>query len=128
MNFLQPGTLRSPLLLLLLLLIGLAALITILNRQDRYADSVWTLQTAETVRKIEIRSDLPNAGGAVTRLTRQGEDWTLSRQVKTEDGDNQDVEAPANADRVAPLLGLLQLPRRDNYHVDEIELLSLIHI
>ena len=125
MNFLQPGTLRSPLILLLLLLIGLAALITILNWQDRNADSVWTLQTAETVRKIEIRSDLPNAGGAVTRLTRHGEDWTLSRQVKTEDGDNQDVEAPANADRVAPLLGLLQLPRRDNYHVDEIELAEL---
>lgn len=125
---LQPGALRSPLLLLLLLLIALAALITILNRQDRNADAVWTLQTAETVRSIEIRSELPASGEvseAVTRLTRQGEDWTLSRQMKTEDGGSRDVEVPANADRVAPILGLLQLPRRDNYHVDEIELAEL---
>lgn len=125
MNLLKTGAWRSPLLLLLLLLLGLASLITALDWRDRTADANWTLQTADTVQNIEIRSELPSDSAGITRLTRHPAGWTLSRQLETTDGGHRDIDVPANADRVAPLLALLQLPRRDNYHVDDIELAEL---
>ncbi len=126
MSFLQNRTRLTTLICLLLLLIALAGLIAILNWRDHRTDSGLTLRAPETVRHIEIRSAKTASGEAViTRLSKDDSGWILSGKLANADGIDQDVDLPANADRVTPLLGLLQLPRRDNYHIDEIELAEL---
>lgn len=116
-----------PLVLLAALLFSLAALIFWLQLSDRNKAAKLTLLQPETVNTIAIEPLLAESPtSTITRLSRNAEGWTLSHSRVSSTGEAlAGEEMPANADRIAPILGLLQLPQRDNYPVDTIDLAEL---
>jgi len=70
-------------------------------------------------------NDAENTLALRATLKRRTSGWQLSRPVTGSDGTTSNLAVEANADRVAPLLALLQLPQRTSYPLDEIELAEL---
>lgn len=112
---------------LVALLASLAALIFWLQLSDRNDAAKLTLMQPETVNTIAIEPLLAESQPtSITRLNRGTQGWTLSHSKVASNGEQlAHEEVPANADRIAPLLGLLQLPQRDNYAVDALDLAEL---
>lgn len=116
-----------PLSVLAALLTGLAALIFWLQLSDQKAQAKRTLLQPETVNTIAIEPfSTESETASITRLNRNADGWMLSYSgVSAGEQELAGKEMPANADRIAPLLGLLHLPQRDNYPVDAIDLAEL---
>lgn len=101
---------RQLILALTALLSCLLGAILFLEKRDATEAQQQVLLDSDTVTRIAIASNSGN-----TRLEKRNSGWWMTTPV----------EQRANADRIGPLLSMLQLPERQNYALDSIDPVEL---